>query len=203
VSKPDPNRIAEAYLARKGRAKTAGEVIFKKDMSNDANAWAFGNTGPSERKILQDFNYSPRNMKPLAKVLRSTLAGLGHVLSAYQTFAKIKSARVSPDGNLGGKGYIQKIQDMRKQYMNVVEALSALSDTLYDETNAPHWAAISRQEDAEDRAEVADLIQDAEQIRDDPQEWAEEQMEEEFDEEASKQKKTASQVAHRWMRRHS
>jgi len=200
VSRPNPNRVAEAYLARKGRSKVAGEVIFRKDMSNDASAWAFGGVGPSERKIINDFNYSPKNMKPLAKVLRATLAALGHTLSAYQTFAKIKSAKVSPDGNLGGKGYIMKIQDMRKQYMNVVEALSALSDTLYDETNAPHWAAISRQEDDEDRAEIVDLIQDAEEIREDPQEWAEEQMEEEFDE-SEGSSKTASRVAKRWMDR--
>lgn len=198
MSRPDPKRVAQAYLARKAHTKTAGEVVFRKDMSNDANAWAYGGVGPSEREILNDFNYSPRNMKPLAKVLRSTLAALGHVLSAYQSFAKIKSAKVSPDGNLGGKGYIQKIADMRKQYMNVVEALSSISDTLYDETTAPHWSAISRQEEEEDRQEVRELIEDAEQIREDPQEWAEDQMEDEFDE-PSGQAKTASRVAMRWV----
>lgn len=195
MSKPNPKRVAKAYLAKQARTKVAGEVIFKKDMSNDASAWAFGPGGPSERTIIDDFNYSPKNVKPLVKVLRSTLASLGHALSGYQTFAKIKSAKVSPDGNLGGKGYIQKIPDMRKQYMNIVEALSAISDTLYDETNAPHWSAISRQEDDGERQKVVELIQDAEEIREDPQEWAEEQMEEEFDEPA---KKTA-RVATRWM----
>jgi hypothetical protein len=138
-----------------------------------------------------DYNYNPKRKKALAKVLRSTTASMGHAMSAYNSFTKIKSADVSPDGNLGGKGYIQKIMDMRKQYMNVVEALSALSDTIYDEINAPHWAAISRQESEEDKKEVAQIIQDAEEIKEDPEGWAEEQ-EEEMDEEHTPITRTAS-----------
>jgi hypothetical protein len=140
-------------------------------------------------------------MKPLAKTLRSTLASLGHILSAYHAFAKLKSARVSPDGSLGGKGFIQKITDMRKQFMNTVEALSSLSDTLYDEVNAPHWAAISRQKDPGAKQQVQDMIADVEEIKNDPEEWADDQIEEEFEEsdvEAS-MGKTASRLASRWL----
>lgn len=178
MSAPDPKRVAEAH-----RRKTAGEVIFKKDRGGDVSQWAYADHPPSKRDIPHDFNYSPRHQKPLAMVLRSTLAALGHVLSGHNAFAKVKSARVSPDGSLGGRGYIMKIPDMRKQFMNCVEALSALSDTLYDEINAPHWSLVSRQEDARDKAEVSALIQDSEKIRTDPQDWADEQIEEEFDDE--------------------
>lgn len=218
---PDPTRVAAQYeairlyrraedlladmdgmvrQASRGRVKTAGEVIFKKDLSGDAAQWAYATPGPSER-IIGDFNYSPKNLKPLAKTLRATLAGLGHVLSAYNTFAKVKSARVSPDGNLGGKGFIQKITDMRKQFMNTVEALSALSDTLYDEVNAPHWSVISRQEDSAQKTQVQEMISDVEEIRNDPEEWAEEQIEEEFEDSGSDKSmgKTASRVAFRWL----
>lgn len=180
MTTPDPTRVAAAYLARRGRTKTAGEVIFKKDRGDDANSWAYNDNAPSARTIPGDFNYSPRHQTPLVKILRATLAALGHTLSGYNYFAKVKSARVSPDGNLGGRGYIQKIQDMRKQYMNCVEALSSLSDTIYDEVNAPHWAVVSRQEDEEERAGVRALIEDAEEIRKDPQEWADQEMKEEF-----------------------
>ncbi len=179
------------------RVKTAGEVVFRKDMSGDANQWAYATPNPSER-ALGDFNYNPMHAKPLAKTLRSTLAALGHILSAYNVFAKVKSARVSPDGSLGGKGYIQKIPDMRKQYMNAVEALSALSDTLYDEVNAPHWSVLSRQESPEEKQEVAEILADAEEIRENPEEWAEAQIEEEFEESASADKK-ASELATRWV----
>ena len=186
-----------AVKASGGRIKTAGEVIFKKDMSGDPSQWAYATPGPSER-ILGDFNYSPRNMKPLAKTLRSTLASLGHILSAYHAFAKLKSARVSPDGALGGKGFIMKISDMRRQFMNTVEALSALSDTLYDEVNAPHWAAISRQESPAAKQEVQDMIADVEEIKNDPEEWAEDQIEDDFESDESGTGKAAN-LASRWL----
>lgn len=162
--------------------KIAGEVRFIKDKSNDATGWAWNDAGPQERKMAPDFAFDPKNTKPLARVLRSTNAAMGHGMAAYAVFTKIKSADVSPDGSLGGKGYIQKIAEMRRAYMNVVEALSALSDTLYDEIRAPHWAAVSRQEDPEERKEVEQIVEDAMDIKKDPEGWAEEQ-EEEMDEE--------------------
>jgi len=79
-----------------------------------------------------EHKYNKKCNKNLAKVLRATLSALGHAMSAYSTFAKIKSRDISPDGNLGGRGYIMEIKAMRRQYINMVEALSALSDTLYD-----------------------------------------------------------------------
>lgn len=177
MAKPNPRRVAQAHFS-----KNAGEVIFKKDRGGDASSWAYADHHPSKREIPGDFNYSPKHQKPLAEVLRGTLAALGHCLSAYNTFAKLKSARLSPDGSLGGRGYIMKIADMRKQYMNTVEALSALSDTLYDEINAPHWSLLTRQEDDAAKAQVSALIQDAEEIRQDPEGWAEGELAEEFGE---------------------
>lgn len=174
--------------------RTAGEVRFIKDKSNDANQWAWNDSGPQERKLAPDFAFDPKNTKPLARVLRSTAAAMGHALSAYNVFTKVKSADVSPDGSLGGKGYIQRIPEMRRAYMNVVEALSALSDTLYDEIRAPHWAAVSRQENPKDREEVEQIVEDALEIKEDPEGWAEEQEEEmdEANEEAIQAVKMAS-----------
>jgi hypothetical protein len=186
VTAPDPRRVAAAFVSRRGHAKSAGEVIFKKDRGDDIGSWAYNDVPPSQREIPADFNYSPSHQKPLVKILRATLAALGHTLSGYNSFAKVKSARVSPDGSLGGRGYIQKIMDMRKQYMNCVEALSGLSDTIYDEVHAPHWSVMSRQEEDEEKDDVRALIQDAEMIRKDPQEWADQEMAEEFGDEKAR-----------------
>lgn len=191
MRKVNPHKVAVLYLQKKaagqeGRTKTAGEVIFRKDNSNDAGSWAFSNFGPEKRTPYPNFNYNPKNIKPLAEVLWSTSAALGHVLSAQNKFAKIKSARISPDGNLGGKGYIMKIVDLRKQLFNCAESLSAISDTLYDEVNASYWAVLSRQEDPEVKAETEELIREAEKIRQDPKEWGDDEMEEELEENASK-----------------
>lgn len=149
--------------------KTAGEVRFIKDRGGDTKEWAWNNVAPSQREILESFEFNPRNLKPLSLTLRSTLMAMGHALTAYDRFTRIKSADVSPDGSLGGKGYIQKISDMRRAYMNIVEALSSMSDTLYDEIRAPHWADMP---DTREREEVAEILDDTNAIRQDPEGWA-------------------------------
>lgn len=192
---PNLNRVVEGYLERVAASsapvepsqdevsrgvtasmqKTAGEVRFIKDRGNDRGEWAWNTPGPSQREIDEDFKFEPRYVEPLARTLRATLMALGHATSAHNTFVKLKSANVSPDGALGGKGYIQKIADMRRSYMNVVEALSALSDTLHDEIRASHWHPDSVDGGPREREEVQSILQDADAIRKDPEGWAEEE----------------------------
>lgn len=177
-------------------SRTAGEVRFIKDRSGDASEWAYGPPGPSERQIQEDFVFNARYLKPLAQTLRSALMALGHATSAYNRFVKIKSRNVSPDGSLGGKGYIQKIPDMRRQFMNCVEALSALTDTIHDELNAPHWNPSEDTLDPRDRDEVKEIVEDVEEIKDDPEAWAEgqeEEMDEDNADDAAPAGKTATQ----------
>jgi len=64
---------------------------------------------------------------------------LGHIQTARTVFTKIKGQRVSPDGNLGGKGYIMPIKDIRKQLSNSDEALSSIADCIDDEISGIHW----------------------------------------------------------------
>jgi hypothetical protein len=179
--------VPGALVPRRSRIKTAGEVRFIKDRGGDSKEWGWGSPGPSQRELSPGFEFNPNNIKPLAKTLRATLMALGHSLSAYTLFTRLKSATVSPDGSLGGKGYIQKIADMRRQYMNCVEALSALSDTLYDEIHAPHWSPVIRDQDPREREQVLEILDGVEEIRDDPEEWAEEEEQEQVE----KPKKTA------------
>lgn len=170
-------KVASRYLLAKRIVKTAGEVRFIKDRGGDTNEWSWNTPGPSERKISVDFKFNPTNLKPLAMSFRATLAAMGHALSAYNSFTKIKSANVSPDGALGGAGYIQKISDMRRAYMNCVESLSALSDTLHDELHAPHWNPAVKEQSPRERAEVVTIVNDAEEIRKGPEGWANEEEE--------------------------
>lgn len=174
-------RTAATRVATRQIIKTAGEVRFIKDKSSDAGQWAWGDTGASERNIPSNFDFNTKMTKDIAKVLRSTNMALGHAMSAYTRFNKMKSAQISPDGSLGGRGYVQKINSMRRAYTNITEALSAISDTLYDEIQGPHWVAVIQSQDPEDKKEVEEILEDVEEIREDPEDWAEEQ-EEDMDE---------------------
>lgn len=178
--------------------RTAGVIQHVKDTSADKDDWAFSIGGVGlERDIRPAFEFNQKELKPLLKSLRSCLVALGHVASAYNTFVKIKSRKVSPDGQLGGKGYIQKIPDMRRSLVNTVEALSAFTDTMFDEVNAPHWNPELLP--APEQEEVEEIKEDVQEIREDPEAWAEEQ-EEEMDEDNG-MGKTAR--LHRTSRRHT
>ena len=177
-------RVAALHMAKTaGMQKQAGEVRFVKDRGGDKNEWGWGSPGPTERVIQESFEFDPKKLKPLAKVLQASLLAMGHTLSAQNEFARIKSAQVSPDGALGGKGYIQKIGDMRRQFMNCVEALSAITDTLYDEIKASHWNPAVDAQSPRERDEVKGILNNVEEIRSDPEGFAESEEAESIGEE--------------------
>ena len=202
------SKLAARYLTGKRVTKVAGEVRFIKDRGGDKSEWAWGAPGPSQREITKDYEFNPTNLKPLAKCLRAALSALGHAESAYSTFTKIKSSTISPDGSLGGRGYIMKIADIRRQLMNAVEVLSSITDTLYDEMRAPHWNPALEEQGTREREEVKSIMTDAETIKDDPEGWAEKEEEnpeegtvsEDQDEETDGPGKQASSLADRYLR---
>ena len=174
------SRVASRYMhsciqKTAGRSKTAGEVRFIKDRGGDHGEWGWNPPGSSERQIDPDYAFEPRHLKPLAKTLRSALMALGHIQTARATFTRIRSQRISPDGNLGGRGYVMPIKDIRKQLANCDEALSAVTDTIYDEMQAVHWHPEVNDSggNPRERQEVQQIMDDVDEIREDPEEWAE------------------------------
>lgn len=193
MAQPDPKKVARRKMDAT-RTKTAGEIRFIKDQgANHGKAsWGWEDyrmSPPQKRHITSDFDFKVHRVPTLARVLRSTVASLGHAMKGYETFCKLKSADISPDGALGGRGYIMKISDMRRQYVNVLEALSTMSDTFDDEIRAPHWKVLMARNPSKGE-EVQDIVDDAHQIKEDPEAWAAEQ-EQEMDVEKDEDGKSA------------
>lgn len=157
------------------RMRTAGEVRFIKDNSSGPD-WGWNNTGPSERTIGKSFQYNADYLEPLSQTLRSSYAALGYMMSAYTSFTHINSSTISPDGNLGGKGYVMAIKDLRRSLMNAIEAVSAITDTLHDEIHAPHWQMVDLSKVEE--KDIRETLQEVMKIRQDPEGWADENAEE-------------------------
>lgn len=155
--------------------KIAGEVRFIKDRGGDHSEWGWNPPGASERNIDPDYLFDAKHLEPLARTLRSALMALGHVQTAQTLFSKIKSRKISPDGSLGGKGYVMTVKDIRKQLASCNEALSAMTDTIFDEMNASHWNPASEEapSDKRERDGVREIMEDVDEIRDDPEQWAE------------------------------
>lgn len=168
-------RVAIAHLegldsTRHVRVRTAGEVRHVKDNTGDASTWAYNLHSPSNREIPSNFEFDRKSHEQMSRVMRSGLQALGFASTAYITLSKIKSRKVSPDGKIGGRGYTMTLKDVRRQLSNVVEALSQVTDTLFDEVTAPHHAQATRATEK--------IIEHAEEIREDPEGWAEAETEE-------------------------
>jgi len=130
-----------------------------------------------KRAIPKDFPYDPKALKPLAQTLWAMSVALGHTLTAHRQLSKVKSATVSPDGLFGGRGYVMSIKDVRKALYDAAEGLSAISDTLHDEINAPHWKPKLAELEKNDIESVERLVGEAEENLENPEEDADEAME--------------------------
>lgn len=135
------------------------------------------NGGMTKRAIPKDYPYDPKSVKPLARTLWATSVALGHALTAYRQFSRIKSASVSPDGKLGGMGYIQGVDKIRGVLHQACEFLSQVADTLDDEIKAPHWKPRMSQLDEEEQSDIDTLLEDAQRIMDDPGDAAQDDLE--------------------------
>ena len=81
---------------------------------------------------------------------------------ANHTFSSCKSSQISPDGKLGGKGYVISIRDIRGSFGNIMNSMSELMDTFHDEVNSPYL----KKTVLEDNPIIKSILDDAEEIID-------------------------------------
>ena len=156
----DIDKIAENLSKPQGRVRTAGKIEFIRDQ------------GPIRRDLrARNFAWSPESLKDLAKILWATQRAHSYAMAAHRLFSKMQSSEFSPDGLLGGKGYIQSIKDMRTNMAQAIEVLSAFADTMHDEVNGEHWANAGS-----DKA--TEIVNEAESVRANPEEFVEQQYNE-------------------------
>jgi len=134
--------------------------------------------GNQKRDIPSDHPFDPKSLKPLSKALWASSVGLGHALTAYRYLSRLKSATISPDGLLGGRGYVMPVSQMRRKLYEACEALSNLSDTLYDEIQAPHWKPRLAQLDENSAEDVERFVEESQEVMENPEEKAEEKIKE-------------------------
>jgi len=149
-----------------GRIRTAGRIEFVRDQ------------GPVRRDIrVKDFEWNPETLRNLTKILWAVERSHGYAISALRLFSRMPSSQFSPDGLLGGRGYIQQVREMRSSLSQAVETLSAFTDTIHDEINAPHWAA------GEDPI-ANEMMEGVEEVKANPEGFVEKQFKKEIPEAA-------------------
>jgi len=141
----DLQSMAARVAGVAARVRTAGKIEFIRDQ------------GPLRRDIrVQGFRWDPEIHRNLAKTLWAVDRAHSYGMAALRLFSKMSSSDFSPDGLLGGVGYIQKVKDMRSGLSQAVEVLSACADTMHDEVNADHWHSAMEEDPT-----TKDIVQEA------------------------------------------
>lgn len=144
------------------------------------------------REIPDDFKYNPKKLKHLKKILHNVTISLGTLTSSINEFAKLKGPEVSPDGLLGGVGYIMPLKEIKETFNTTVRGLSDIADSLADELTNPRWKVEDDKEVKKLIKEKDEAIKEIEEVEDDisPDELTTvEDLKEDIEEEEAEPKK--------------
>jgi len=119
--------------------------------------------GNSRREISEDFKYNKLKLKHVKHILHNVSVALGTLTSALHEFSRFKGRDVSPDGQLGGLGYIMSLKDVKDGIGSSIQILSDISDTLADELTNPRW-------EAKEDKEVKELLKEKEKVEEEAEE---------------------------------
>jgi hypothetical protein len=172
------NRVVARVAPNSTMVKTAAFPQQDEGPSEDVGASGPDSGKSAKRNIPKDHPFDPKSLKPMATALWATSVSLGHALTAYRHLSRLKSATISPDGMLGGRGYVMGIADVRKKLYAACEALSGITDTLHDEITAPHWKPRLAELDDNDAEDIEKFVEKSQDILEDPEEQADEEAEE-------------------------
>ena len=93
----------------------------------------------SSGRSLADFEPKKDNLIALMKIEEKLNICLKFLSGAMSEFYALKSIDISPDGKLGGRGYVMEMSEIRAKLYQSVENVSAIIDTVYDEVSGEHW----------------------------------------------------------------
>jgi hypothetical protein len=152
----DIAEVQRGFQVTLQRSKTAGEVKFIKEWEqNDSSSRNFDGYG---------WKPNTKAKKTLAKALWSLAMAFGHIHTGYRIFSKVRASHVSPDGLMGGRGYIKPIREMRAKLAEAVEILSDVTDTLHDDLNGPQWEHRAEADTQKLLAEADQVMQNPDQV---------------------------------------
>ena len=129
------------------------------------------------REISEDFKYDKKKVKHLQKILHNVNVALGTLGSALNEFSRVKGPTISPDGLIGGLGFIMPIKSVKEAITTSVHTLSEVADSLADELTNPHWNAVEDKGTKEVIQEKEKVEEETQKVLDDESDGEEEQGE--------------------------
>ena len=117
---------------------------------------------------FEGFEYDPSKAKYLKKALHNINVSLGTMLAAMKELSLLRGSEITPDGMLGGRGFIMTFREIKSLLNQAVGNLSDVTDTLADELTNPRWGLTSeeKQEVKEEQSDIADNADKAKDMAD-------------------------------------
>jgi hypothetical protein len=126
------------------------------------------------REGLDNYQLKDNGVRAVAKTYKHLADSFLCMTKAVNAFTSCKSSEVSPDGKLGGKGYIQTIKEIRSAMADSLNIMSELIDTFHDEVNSPYWKKTT----VEDNPIVKEILEKADKAIDEAEDLDEEEQKE-------------------------
>lgn len=141
----------------------AAKKIARLRIKNASERKTYHDTGYNVRREgLETYKFKESGMKAVAKTYKHLADAFLASTKAMGTFTSCKSSEVSPDGKLGGQGYIKPVKEIRKSLAECINLMSELIDTFHDEVNSPYWKKTT----VEDHPFVREILENADKIVD-------------------------------------
>ena len=115
---------------------------------------------------LDGFEYDTSKAKVLKKALHNINVSLGTLISAMKELSILRGSEVTPDGKIGGRGFIMPFKDMKSIINEAITNLSDVTDSLGDELTNPKWglSPVEKKKVKEEVEDINEEIEDVEEI---------------------------------------
>jgi len=148
--------LKEDKLAMEEKTASAAKRLARKKIALNQKA------DEGIREGLEGFQFKDQGIKAIAQTYKHLAKAFMEIAKANNTFSSCKSSQISPDGRLGGKGYVLTIKDIRGSLGNIMNGVSELIDTFHDEVNSPYL----KRTVLEDNPIIKEILDNAEEIID-------------------------------------
>ena len=117
------------------------------------------------------FEYDKAKATVLKRSLHNINVSVGTLISAVKDLSMLRGAEITPDGMLGGRGFIMNFRELKATLNQAVNDLSDITDTLADELTNPKWglSTTEKKQVKKEKQQVEDEVEDTqEEIREIP-----------------------------------
>lgn len=91
------------------------------------------------RRELDGFKYNKSKARVLKDVLHNINVSLGTLMAAMKQLSMLRGSDVTPDGKIGGRGFIMEFREIKTGINESVDVLSNITDSIADELKNPGW----------------------------------------------------------------